>query len=123
MSFIDELTRRISTEVQRTLDSAIRNAIEAYIVGEGTPGGATAPTGKRRSTKTKKGSRTAGAARAQRNKLIIDAVAKIGEATVEDVAGKTGLDKRGRGQFPLLPVTGGEPSPDKKRDVQGPDRG
>ncbi len=51
MSFIDELTRRISTEVQRTLDSAIRDAIEAYIVGEGTPGGATAPTPKRRSTK------------------------------------------------------------------------
>ena len=95
MSFIDELTRRISTEVQRTLDSAIRNAIEAFIVGEGTPGGPTAPTPKRRSTK--KGSRTAGAARAQRNKLIIDAVAKIGEATVEDVAGKTGLDKRGVG--------------------------
>jgi hypothetical protein len=53
MSFIDELTRRISTEVQRTLDSAIRNAIEAYIVDsdEGTPSGATAPTRKRRSTK------------------------------------------------------------------------
>ena len=83
--------------MQRTLDSAIRNAIEAYIVGsdEGTPSGATAPTRKRRSTK--KGSRTAGAARAQRNKLIIDAVAKIGEATVEDVPGKTGLDKRGVG--------------------------
>jgi hypothetical protein len=100
MSFIDELTRRISTEVQRNLDSAIRDAIEAYIVGpdEGSRGVSAATPGKRRRrNSTRQGSRTAGDARAKRNKLIIDAVTKIGTATVEDVAAKTGLDKRGVG--------------------------
>ena len=100
MSFIDELTRRVSAAVQQNLDQAIRKAIEDYVVGrdEKASRATDGSAGKRRrANSVKQGSRTTGPAREKRNKLIVEAVSRIGEVTVEDVAAATGLDRRGVG--------------------------
>src|SRR5437867_2510346 len=81
MALIDELTQRITAELHRTLDQAIRQAVESYVVGDGRQGRRTKPTQPRE----------------KRSRTIIDAVMKLGEASVEDVARVTGLDKRGVG--------------------------
>src|SRR2546423_424874 len=105
MALVDELTRRITLELHRTLDQAIRHAVESYIIGDGhdrmsaTSSEERFPQQKRRRRGRRAGRRmkTAKASRENRSRTIIDAVAKLGEASIEDVARMTGLDKRGVG--------------------------
>lgn len=99
MSFIDELTRRISAELRGNLEQAIRHAIEGYFIGEGRLGRGASPRTRRRGRPGLGGrkKRTAQALRERRDRVIIDAVSQLGEGTIEDVARITGLDKRGVG--------------------------
>lgn len=95
MALIDELTRRIAAELHRNLDQAVREAVEHYVVGdreEQTPRDELAA--RRGRPRHDQSARTS---RENRSQIIIDAVAKLGSATVEDVANETGLDKRGVG--------------------------
>ena len=95
MALIDELTQRIATELHRTLDEAVRQAVENYVIGEQhipTP----AASVQRRGRPARR-ARSAKALRENRNRTIIDVVAKLGEASIDDVAKATGLDKRGVG--------------------------
>jgi len=92
MSLIDELTRRIASELHRTLDQAIRQAVEHYVIGNGEPSAST-----RRRGRPGRRASTARTSRENRNRTIISAVTKLGEASIEDVAKATGLDKRGIG--------------------------
>lgn len=100
MALIDELTQRITTELHRTLDECIRQAVESYVIGD-SPQKSRPAAGPRHATN----GRRAGAARkanarkvpADRSRTIIEAVNKLGEASIEDVARVTGLDKRGVG--------------------------
>ena len=101
MALIDDLTRQITTEVHRALDQAIRQAIENYVVGDGrheepmTPSAATSRgvRGRGKGTSRSKSPK----ARQDRTRTIINAVSRLGEASIEDVAEFTGLDKRGIG--------------------------
>jgi len=100
MALIDELTRRITAELHRTLDQCIRQAVESYVVGDVNR--EIQPTSGRSQTNGRRGRprRRAKPSRKSpqdRNRMIMDAVAKVGEATVADVARLTGLDKRGVG--------------------------
>jgi DNA-binding IclR family transcriptional regulator len=92
MPLVDELTRRIATELHRTLDQAIRQAVEDYVIGNNTPS-----AGVRRRGRPGRRASASRASRENRNRTIISAVAKLGEASIEDVAKATGLDKRGVG--------------------------
>src|SRR5689334_24427703 len=95
MALVDDLTQRIATELHRKLDDAIREAVESYVVGDGQHPAVTAHNG-RRGRHARRG-KTARASRENRSQTIINAVAKLGEASIEDVAKATGLDKRGVG--------------------------
>jgi predicted HTH transcriptional regulator len=101
MALIDDLTRQISTEVHRALDQVIRQAVEHYIVGNERPDDRmTLPSETSRGTKSRgKETRRSRSIknREVRTRTIIDAVSQIGEASIEDVAELTGLDKRGVG--------------------------
>ena len=92
MSLIDELTRRIATELHRTLDQVIRHAVEDYVIGNNKP----VASARRRGRPGRRAS-MARTSRENRSRTIISAVAKLGEASIEDVAKVTGLDKRGVG--------------------------
>jgi len=95
MALIDELTQRIATELHRTLDEAVRQAVENYVIGEQhipTPAASVPRRGR-----PARRARSAKALRENRNRTIIDVVAKLGEASIDDVAKATGLDKRGVG--------------------------
>ena len=95
MALIDELTQRIATELHRTLDEAVRQAVENYVVGEQH-----IPTPAASMQRRGRPARRAGSAKAlreNRNRTIINVVAKLGEASIDDVAKATGLDKRGVG--------------------------
>jgi hypothetical protein len=95
MALIDELTQRIATELHRKLDAAVREAVENYVVGEQhTP---TPVASVQRRGRPARRARSAKALRENRNRTIIDVVAKLGEASIDDVAKATGLDKRGVG--------------------------
>jgi hypothetical protein len=100
MALIDELTQRISAEVYRTLDECIRHAVESYLLGDSKQRKQPAAIQRfarpgRRGQAPRKGS--ARTSRQNRSRTIINAVSKLGEATIEDVARATGLDKRGVG--------------------------
>jgi len=99
MAFIDDLTHRITTEVHETLDRAIRQAIQNYLIGEGrATRSSVAALSRTPSRRAARGTgNSAKAARDGRNQIIIDAVSRLGEATIEDVSKATGLDKRGVG--------------------------
>ena len=95
MALIDELTQRIATELHSKLDAAVREAVENYVVGEQHT-----PTPAASIQRRGRPARRAGSAKAlreNRNRTIIDVVAKLGEASIDDVAKATGLDKRGVG--------------------------
>src|SRR5215813_7962736 len=94
MALIDELTQRIATELHRTLDEAVRQAVETYVVGERHIPSAASVQKRGRSARR---ARSAKVVRENRNQTIIGVVAKLGEASIEDVAKATGLDKRGVG--------------------------
>jgi hypothetical protein len=94
MALIDELTLRIATELHRKLDEVVREAVESYVVGN-RPNSTVNATLKRRGRPRR--SQSAKASRENRSETIINAVTKLGEASVEDVARATGLDKRGVG--------------------------
>jgi predicted HTH transcriptional regulator len=101
MALIDELTQRITAELHRTLDQCIRQAVESYVVGDTDHKDRAAMVAHfskngrhgRSMRRSKRGKTT----HEDRSRSIIDAVAKLGEATIEDVAKLTGLDKRGVG--------------------------
>jgi hypothetical protein len=95
MALIDELTQRIAAELHRKLDETIREAVEDYVVGEHhTP----APVADiHRRARPGRRAKSTGTSREKRNQTIINAVAKLGEASIDDVARETGLDKRGVG--------------------------
>ena len=95
MALIDELTQRIAAELHRQLDEAVRHAVESYVVGNGSDQTAPVPRAERRGRPRR--STSAKTSRENRSRTIIDAVAKLGEATIADVARATGLDKRGVG--------------------------
>jgi len=95
MALIDDLTERIASELHRKLDEAIREAVESYVVGDDHTPGAIAHHGRR--GRIARHGRSAKASRENRSQTIINAVAKLGEASIEDVAKATGLDKRGVG--------------------------
>jgi len=100
MALIDDLTQQITTELHRTIDECIREAIEKYVVGDGRYHKRLAsverfPRRMRRGQSARKG--TSRASRESRSRTILGVVAKLGEASVEDVARATGLDKRGVG--------------------------
>src|SRR5262245_66311105 len=100
MALIDDLTQQITAELHRTIDECIREAVEKYVVGDGRYHRQPAsverfPRRMRRGRSGRKG--TSRASRESRSRTIIGAVAKLGEASVEDVARVTGLDKRGVG--------------------------
>src|SRR5215471_2935340 len=84
MALIDELTQRIATELHRTLDEAVRQAVENYVIGEQHIPTPAAPVQRR--GRPARRARSAKALRENRNRTIIDVVAKA-----------TGLDKRGVG--------------------------
>ena len=94
MALIDELTLRIATELHRKLDEVVREAVVSYVVGNGQPPTVNA-TPKRRGRPRR--AQSAKSSRENRSLNIINAVTKLGEASVEDVARATGLDKRGVG--------------------------
>jgi hypothetical protein len=95
MALIDELTQRIATELHRKLDAAVREAVEDYVVGEQhTP---TRVASVQRRGRPARRARSAKALRENRNRTIIDVVSKLGEASIDEVAKATGLDKRGVG--------------------------
>ena len=101
MALIDDLTRSITAELHRTLDQAIRKAVVSYVVGNGQnarSAGSSAEEsyrpGRRGRPPRRKPAKTS---RENRSRTIIDAVAKLGEASIEDVARVTGMDKRGVG--------------------------
>jgi hypothetical protein len=94
MALIDELSLRIATELHRRLDEVVREAVENFVVGNHentTVNGSVQRRGRPRRAKSAKTSRE------NRSRTIIDAVARLGEASVDDVARATGLDKRGVG--------------------------
>ena len=93
MALIDELSLRIATELHRKLDEAVREAVESSVVGNGTHAVSASAQRRGRPRQIK----SAATSREKRSRIIIDAVAKLGEATVEEVARATGLDKRGVG--------------------------
>ena len=100
MALIDDLTQQITSELHRTIDECIRQAVEKYVVGDGgyrrQPASVDRlPRRMRRGRSARKG--TSRASRESRSRTIIGAVAKLGEASVEDVARVTGLDNRGVG--------------------------
>lgn len=95
MALIDELTQRIAAELHRQLDEAVRHAVENYVVGNASGPKVPVPGAERQRRQRRRVS--AKASRENRSQTIIDAVAKLGEATIEDVAKATGLDKRGVG--------------------------
>jgi len=73
----------------------VGQAVENYVVGERhipTP----AASAQRRGRPGRR-ARSAIALRENRNRTIIDVVAKLGEASIDDAARATGLDKRGVG--------------------------
>jgi|SRR5579883_2455339 len=76
MAMIDEMSEGITKELERNLQQLVRSTIEKYLIGGKTNGNGT---------------------RESRNRIIIEAVAKHGQANVDDVARATGLDKRGVG--------------------------
>jgi hypothetical protein len=94
MALIDELTLRIATELHRKLDEVVREAVVSFVVGNGHPPTVNA-TLKRRGRPRR--AQSAKASRENRSLNIINAVTRLGEASVEDVARATGLDKRGVG--------------------------
>ncbi|HEY2379548.1 MAG TPA: hypothetical protein VGK48_00080 [Terriglobia bacterium] len=95
MALIDELTQRIAAELHSHLDEVVRHAIESYVVGNGSDQTVPIPRTERRGRPRR--ATSAKRSRENRSRTIIDAVAKLGEATIEDVAKATGLDKRGVG--------------------------
>jgi predicted HTH transcriptional regulator len=95
MALIDELTQRISAELHRQLDETVRHAIESYVVGDGS--GQTVPVRRTGGRRRQRRAKSASISRENRSQTIIDAVAKLGAATIEEVARATGLDKRGVG--------------------------
>jgi hypothetical protein len=104
MALIDELTERITAELHRTLDQCIRQAVESYVIGDGNLTNhqtdiARFPGNNRRTRRTQQARRGRAdkSTRERRSRTIIDAVVKLGEASIEDVARATGLDKRGVG--------------------------
>jgi hypothetical protein len=101
MALIDDLTRQITAEVHRALDQAIRQAVQNYVVGNARDEESTTlSTSPSRGTRARtKGTRRANSpkSRGDRTRTIIDAVSRLGEASIEDVAEFTGLDKRGVG--------------------------
>jgi len=89
------LTQRIATELHRKLGAAVREAVENYVVGEQhTPIPVASVQRRRRPARR---ARSAKALRENRNRTIIDVIAKLSEASIDDVARATGLDKRGVG--------------------------
>jgi hypothetical protein len=94
MALIDELSLRIATELHRKLDAAVREAVEAYVVGNHEK---TTVSGNGHRRGRPRRANSARKSRENRNRIIIAAVAKLGEASVGDVAKATGLDKRGVG--------------------------
>jgi predicted HTH transcriptional regulator len=101
MALIDDLTRQITAEVHRALDRAIRQAIENCVVGNGhqeEPMTVSSRTSRGVRGRGKGTSRSKSPkARQDRTRTIINAVSRLGEASIEDVAEFTGLDKRGIG--------------------------
>lgn len=95
MALIDELTQRIAAELHRQLDEVVRHAVESYVVGNGSDETGSVPKTERRGRPRR--STSAKTSRENRSQTIINAVAKLGEASIEDVAKATGLDKRGVG--------------------------
>jgi len=94
MALIDELSLRIATELHRRLDEVVREAVENFVVGNHentTVNGSVHRRGRPRRAKSAKTTRE------NRSRTIIDAVARLGEASVDDVAKATRLDKRGVG--------------------------
>ena len=100
MALIDDLTQQITAELHRTIDECIRQAVEKYVVGNGGYRRQSASVERlsrqtRRGRSARKG--TSRASRESRSRTIIGAVARLGEASIADVARVTGLDKRGVG--------------------------
>jgi hypothetical protein len=91
VTLIDELSQRIATELHHTLEQGIRQAIEKYFVGDvkAINGAGSNGHGPRRSQPAMD--------QETRRRAIMEAVQKFGEASVDDVARVTGLDKRGVG--------------------------
>jgi predicted transcriptional regulator len=99
MALIDDLTRQITAEVHRAIDQAIRQAIENYVVGDRRRDQPALTSQSSRSTRGRKGIRRTKSpqTREDRTRTIIKAVSQLGEASIDDVAEYTGLDKRGVG--------------------------
>ena len=97
MALIDDLTKRISSELEKSLNQAIRSVLENYFIGGRSTIAAPAQPAKTGRRRRGRRGRSAKSARAARNQKIIDVVAKLGEASIEQVAKETGLDKRGVG--------------------------
>src|SRR5439155_17712237 len=123
MALIDELTQRITAELHRTLDQCIRQAVESYVVGDHDqtkqPASVSSfPQPKRRGrpARRQKSNKTS---REDRSRTIINAVAKLGEASVEEVARMTGMDKRVVGSSLHYLAVAGKLKP-KRRAWHGP---
>lgn len=90
MPLVDDLSRRISNEIQGTLQDAIRKVLAEYFVGQGSASASTRKSPPRRGVSAK-------SAREARNQKILEVVSQLGEASIEKVSEQTGLDKRGVG--------------------------
>lgn len=90
MPLVDDLSKRISSEIQGTLQDAIRKVLAEYFVGQGS-----AAAGVRKASS--RGGVSAKSAREARNLKILEVVDQLGEASIETVSEHTGLDKRGVG--------------------------